>query len=205
MAKVQPGISRPGVIRDGTIGTRTGARCPRRCASSRSCSASCCGGRSGSQCYFTRYGADGWACTQAAPEAGEQPVGGVYVKERCTKTIQGRALVVERNLFRQAGQDERSFVDETRVTILRARSERNGFELNRFGQALLPHGPHSVRECPSSRQESNGISIRLASGNSLSFFVVRLGREPFNPQAEENLRPSTAPVSHQKRFHITNR
>ena len=79
--------------------------------------------------------------------------GGVYVKERCTKTIQGRALVVERNLFRQAGQDERSFVDETRVTILRARSERNGFELNRFGQALLSHGPHSVRECPSSRQK----------------------------------------------------
>ena len=92
-----------------------------------------------------------------------------------------------------------------RLEIGRARSERNGFELNRFGQALLPHGPHSVRECPSSRQESNGISIRLASGNSLSFFVVRLGREPFNPQAEENLRPSTAPVSHQKRFHITNR
>jgi hypothetical protein len=70
-----------------------------------------------------RYGADGWACTQATPEAGEQPVGGVYVKERCTKTIPGRALVVERNLFRKAGQDEKSFVDETRVTILRAHAQ----------------------------------------------------------------------------------
>jgi hypothetical protein len=69
-----------------------------------------------------RYGADGWDCTRAPLDAGEQPVGGVYVKERCTKTVQGRALVVERNLFRQAGQDEKSFVDETRVTILRARS-----------------------------------------------------------------------------------
>jgi hypothetical protein len=69
-----------------------------------------------------RYGADGWACTQAQPDAGEQPVGGVFVKERCTKTIQGRALVVERSLFRQAGQDEKNFVDETRVTILRAQS-----------------------------------------------------------------------------------
>ncbi len=76
-----------------------------------------------------RYGADGWACTQAAPEAGEQPVGGVYVKERCTKTIQGRAIVVERNLFRQAGQDEKSFVDNTRVTILRAHSQ-SGMGLN---------------------------------------------------------------------------
>jgi hypothetical protein len=69
-----------------------------------------------------RYGPDGWTCTQAQPQAGEQPVGGVYVKERCAKTIQGRAVVVERNLFRQAGQDEKNFVDETRVTILRAPS-----------------------------------------------------------------------------------
>ena len=67
-----------------------------------------------------RYGSDGWACTQGQLDAGEQPVGGVYVKERCTKTMQGRALAVERDLFRRAGQDERSFVDETRVTILRA-------------------------------------------------------------------------------------
>jgi hypothetical protein len=69
-----------------------------------------------------RYGSDGWTCTQAQPEAGEQPVGGVYVKERCTKTIQGRAVVIERNLFRQAGQDEQSLIDETRVTIVRAHS-----------------------------------------------------------------------------------
>jgi hypothetical protein len=69
-----------------------------------------------------RYGADGWACTQAQPEAGEQPVGGVYLKERCTKTIEGRALVIERSLFRKAGEDEKSFVDETRVTILRSSS-----------------------------------------------------------------------------------
>ena len=69
-----------------------------------------------------RYGPDGWTCTQAHPEAGEEPVGGVYLKERCTKTIEGRSLTIERNLFREAGQDEKSFVDETRVTILRARS-----------------------------------------------------------------------------------
>ncbi len=67
-----------------------------------------------------RYGADGWSCKQADPKAGEQPVGGVYLKETCTKTTTGRALTIERNFFRQAGQDEKSFVDETRVTILRA-------------------------------------------------------------------------------------
>ena len=67
-----------------------------------------------------RYGADGWDCVQGELATGEQAVGGVHVKERCTKTTQGRALVIERNLFRKAAQDEKSFVDETRVTILRA-------------------------------------------------------------------------------------
>jgi hypothetical protein len=76
-----------------------------------------------------RYGSDGWNCTEAELGAGEQPIGGVHVKERCTKTIQGRALIVERNLFRKAGQDEKSFVDETRVTILRA-DTRTGLDLN---------------------------------------------------------------------------
>jgi hypothetical protein len=69
-----------------------------------------------------RYGAEGWVCTQAQPEAGEEPVGGVYLRERCTKTAHARALVVERNLYRKAGQDQKSFVDETRVTIRQARS-----------------------------------------------------------------------------------
>jgi hypothetical protein len=70
-----------------------------------------------------RYGPDGWSCTQAAPQAGEESVGGVYLKERCTKAVAGREVVVERNLFRQAGRNENSFVDETRVTILRARAQ----------------------------------------------------------------------------------
>src|SRR5689334_6456576 len=42
-----------------------------------------------------RYGTEGWDCAEAELGAGEQPVGGVHVKERCTKTIQGRALVIE--------------------------------------------------------------------------------------------------------------
>ncbi len=66
-----------------------------------------------------RYGSEGWTCAQAELAAGEEPVGGVHVKETCTKTAHGRALVIERNLFRKTGQDEKSFVDETRVTILR--------------------------------------------------------------------------------------
>ena len=71
----------------------------------------------------SRYGSDGWACTDCQPGAGEQPVGGVYLSERCTKTISGRSFVVERNLFRRSGQDIKSFVDETRISILRAKDD----------------------------------------------------------------------------------
>ena len=69
----------------------------------------------------SRYGLDGWSCTQAQPDAGEQPVGGVYVRERCAKTTDDRSIVVERNLFRRPDQDMKNFVDETRTTILRTK------------------------------------------------------------------------------------
>lgn len=70
-----------------------------------------------------RYGPDGWSCVEGELAAGEAPVGGVHVKEKCTKTTHGRALVIERNLFREAGQDDKSFVDETRVIILRVNAQ----------------------------------------------------------------------------------
>jgi hypothetical protein len=68
----------------------------------------------------SRYGSDGWACSDGQPGAGDQPIGGIYLRERCTKTINGRSLVVERNLFRRSGQDIKSFVDETRISIKEA-------------------------------------------------------------------------------------
>ncbi len=70
----------------------------------------------------SRYGADGWTCTQAQPQAGEQPVGGVFLRESCSKTLSRRSIIVQRNLFRRANQDEKSFVNETRISILRSKS-----------------------------------------------------------------------------------
>ena len=67
----------------------------------------------------SRYGAEGWACTQGQPESGEQPVGGVYLRENCRKAVRGRVLVVERDLFRRPDQDARTFVDQTQVKITR--------------------------------------------------------------------------------------
>ena len=70
----------------------------------------------------SRYGDEGWACTEAQPQAGEQQVGGVFLNENCSKTVSGRTIVVQRSLFRRANQDEKDFVNETRVRILRAKS-----------------------------------------------------------------------------------
>ena len=67
----------------------------------------------------SRYGAEGWACTQRQPEPSEEPVGGVYISESCSKTVGGRVVLVERDLFRRSGQDARTFVDQTRVKIIR--------------------------------------------------------------------------------------
>ncbi|NPU66168.1 hypothetical protein HL667_14285 [Bradyrhizobium sp. 83012] len=65
----------------------------------------------------SRYGADGWDCQERQPTAGEQPVGGVFLRELCKKTVPGRMLTVERELFRKPDQDIKSFVDQTLIRI----------------------------------------------------------------------------------------
>ena len=68
----------------------------------------------------SRYGSEGWECTQRPPDHGEQPVGGTYVRESCRKAIPGRMIVVDRDLFRRLDQDAKNFVDQTRVKITRS-------------------------------------------------------------------------------------
>jgi hypothetical protein len=68
----------------------------------------------------SRYGTDGWTCQQRQPDSGEQPVGSVFLKESCLKTVQGRSITVERKLFRRPDQDMKTFVDETRILIRRS-------------------------------------------------------------------------------------
>lgn len=70
----------------------------------------------------SRYGAEGWTCTEEQPQAGEQPVGGVFLNEKCSKTISDRMIVVQRDLYRRANQDEKSFVNDTQVSIFRVKN-----------------------------------------------------------------------------------
>jgi hypothetical protein len=52
-----------------------------------------------------RFGRDGWNCTNAQPEDGEAPVGRTFIKQHCTKSIEGgRLLDLTAHHFRKRGQ-----------------------------------------------------------------------------------------------------
>ncbi len=65
-----------------------------------------------------RYGDAGWICASQEPAADQEPVGGVFVNERCEKTTAARKLTLDRVLFRRAGQELKSFVSRSRLEIL---------------------------------------------------------------------------------------
>jgi hypothetical protein len=65
-----------------------------------------------------RYGAEGWRCSEGAPDAQAQPIGDAFVAERCEKRLDGRHVVVVRQLFRDAGAPAQPFVNTTRIDII---------------------------------------------------------------------------------------
>ncbi|MCP3392178.1 hypothetical protein NLM27_25675 [Bradyrhizobium sp. CCGB12] len=64
-----------------------------------------------------RYGEGGWTCREAEPHEGETPVGGLLIKERCEKRSERRHLVLDREVYRRAGQPLSDFVNATRFII----------------------------------------------------------------------------------------
>jgi hypothetical protein len=69
----------------------------------------------------SRYGEEGWSCTDGKPGIDGDPVGGVFVEETCHKDLPDRSLQVERVLLRRPGTDIAAFVGETRITITATR------------------------------------------------------------------------------------
>jgi hypothetical protein len=55
---------------------------------------------------INRYGPESWACRDEPAAAGETPVGGVFLKQQCRKTSDGRDLMVEAHFLRKPGQSE---------------------------------------------------------------------------------------------------
>ena len=67
-----------------------------------------------------RFGDEGWSCQERQPADTEAPVGGVFIKEHCEKTADARKFVLDRALYRRAGQSMQDFVSETHLEIRRA-------------------------------------------------------------------------------------
>jgi hypothetical protein len=55
---------------------------------------------------ISRYGTDGWNCTDFAPAEGESPVGGVFINRRCEKRTSERDIAIEVHLLRKPGQHD---------------------------------------------------------------------------------------------------
>lgn len=67
-----------------------------------------------------RYGSDGWTCSEGEPTGDEAPVGGVFIREHCTKATPSRLLTLDRELFRRPSQDFKDFVSHSRLEIREA-------------------------------------------------------------------------------------
>ena len=55
---------------------------------------------------INRYDAAGWTCTDIPLAAGESPVGGISLKQKCEKVTAERALSVEARFVRKPGQSD---------------------------------------------------------------------------------------------------
>ena len=66
---------------------------------------------------MSRYGEADWACKDAPPRPGEEAVGGLFVRQHCEKIIGDRHLIVDRALYRGAGDEPGKFVSETSFVV----------------------------------------------------------------------------------------
>ena len=54
--------------------------------------------------FKARFGADGWACNDLPPAAGETPVAGTFAKQLCGKVADGQQISVESRRYYKSGQ-----------------------------------------------------------------------------------------------------
>jgi hypothetical protein len=66
------------------------------------------------------YGAEGWNCADLPRQPGESEIGGMFVKQECSKSVEGRSLKMQTKLFRGAGQEGKTYEDSVSVEVTRA-------------------------------------------------------------------------------------
>jgi hypothetical protein len=55
---------------------------------------------------INHYDPAGWTCTDLAPEPGETPVGGVFLKQHCEKVTPERRMTLDARFLRKPGQSD---------------------------------------------------------------------------------------------------
>lgn len=63
------------------------------------------------------YGDDGWSCTHTPPGADEAPVGGMFLRDHCSKRFDGREVIVHRTFYRPVHAAPKDFVSATKIEI----------------------------------------------------------------------------------------
>jgi hypothetical protein len=66
------------------------------------------------------YGIEGWSCADLPRQEGETEIGGMFIKQECSKTVDGRSLRMLTKLFRGAGQEGKAYEDSVTVEVTRA-------------------------------------------------------------------------------------
>ena len=64
-----------------------------------------------------RYGEAGWDCVDQPPDKGEGAVGGMFVKQRCTKILTGRILSLSTEFYRIATDAGTEVINQVRLEI----------------------------------------------------------------------------------------
>jgi hypothetical protein len=65
----------------------------------------------------SRFGIEGWKCADTPPDDERQPVGGMFVDERCVKSGADRRLTLQTKLLRMRGSAPKEIVSSTVLTI----------------------------------------------------------------------------------------
>ncbi|MCC7253970.1 hypothetical protein [Hyphomicrobium sp.] len=63
------------------------------------------------------YGDDGWTCERRQPGSDEAPIGGLFIRERCSKTVDGKDIVVHRDFYRPLHGELKDFVSTAKIEV----------------------------------------------------------------------------------------
>lgn len=81
----------------------------------------------------SRFSSKGWACADEEPDDRLQPIGRVFINQRCEKVLPDKTLVIETHYFRKRGQH--AFDPATQALTPGQFESSARFEMRRVGNA----------------------------------------------------------------------